>query len=550
MFEILEIKCAAVIESNALTGDLEIALGVNICNLTYEGIVMSKIISSSSAMDLIKSGDVVTIAGFVGTGVPEELLIALENRFLKTKIPTDLTLLFAAAPGDGKARGLNHLAHKNLLRRSIGGHYGLAPKLGALALSGDIEAYNFPQGVISHMYRDIASGKLGVLTKVGMETFVDPRLEGGKINAKTTEELVHRVEVLGTDYLFYMAPKIDVAIIRGTTADPDGNISMEREALRLDNLAQAQAAKNSGGIVIAQVERIVGCGEILSRLVEVPGAIVDAVVLASPENHVQTFATNYSPFLDGSERMKMSTGEDYPLSARKVIARRASLELPMEGGIVNLGIGVPEGVAKVASEQGWLNRMTLTAEPGVVGGQPASGLDFGTARNTDAIIAQNQQFDFYDGGGLSVAVLGMAEVDSVGNVNVSRFGTRLPGAGGFINISQNARSVVFCGTFTAGGLSTEIVDGEMRILQEGRKKKFLHSVQQITFSGERAARLKKPTLYVTERCVLALGEEGLELREIAPGVDLHRDILAQMEFEPIICDLKEMDPRIFRDQLM
>jgi propionate CoA-transferase len=512
--------------------------------------VVSKQISSAQAASLIRDRDTVTIAGFVGVGVPEEILIALQKRFLETAVPTDLTLLFAAAPGDGKDRGLNRLAHKGLIRRTIGGHYGLAPKLGSLALNGDIEAYNFPQGVISHMYRDIASGKSGVLTKVGMDTFADPRIEAGKINSACKDDLVHLIDVRGEEFLFYEAPKVDVAIIRGTTADADGNISMEREALRLDNLAQAQAAKNSGGIVIVQVERVVAKGEISSRQVEIPGALVDAFVVAEPENHVQTFATNYSPYLDGSARKDLSESKEFPLSERKIIARRAALELPNEGGLVNLGIGVPEGVAKVAAEQGWLDKMTLTAEPGVIGGQPAGGLDFGTAYNTDAILTQNQQFDFYDGGGLTLAVLGMAEVDAAGNVNVSRFGTRLPGAGGFINISQNAHNVVFCGTFSAGGLKVEIEDGRLRIINEGKSKKFLNEVQQITFSGNRAARLEKPTLYVTERCVFRLSESGLELREIAPGVNLEKDILAHMDFKPAIHDLKEMDSKIFQTDPM
>ncbi len=510
----------------------------------------SKIMDAASAIKRIGTNDTVTVAGFVGTGVPEELLIALKNRFETKGVPRDLTFLFAAAGGDGKDRGMNHVALPGLVRRTIGGHYGLAPKLGAMAVNGDIEAYNYPQGVISHMYRDIASGKPGVLTEVGMETFADPRVEGGKVNDRTTEDRVHLVNVLGREALFYQAPKVDVALIRGTTADENGNISMEREALRLDNLAQAQAAKNCGGIVIAQVERVVGKNQIPARQVEIPGALVDVVVVADPANHVQTFATDYSPYLDGSDRMDMSDRAPLPLCARKVIARRAALELPLEGGVVNLGIGVPEGVASVAAEQGWLDHVTLTAEPGVIGGQPSNGLDFGTALNTEAIVTQNQQFDFYDGGGLALAVLGLAEADHDGNVNVSRFSRRFPGAGGFVNISQNARQVVFCGTFTAGGLETEIVDGKLRILQEGKAQKFIADVRQITYSGKRAFRLGKKPLYVTERCVFGLCEDGLQLLEIAPGIDLERDILAHMGCTPVVDEVKEMDPRIFRPELM
>ncbi len=518
--------------------------------MKIKGRSLSKLVENSAAVAQIKSDDVVTISGFVGVGVPEEILCAMEERFITTGAPRNLTLLFAAACGDGQDRGLNHLGHKGLVRRTIGGHYGLAPKLGKLAVADEIEAYNFPQGVISHMYRDIAAGKPGVLTSVGMDTFADPRIEGGKVNDRSTEDLVHLVDIKGREALFYDAPKVDVAIIRGTTADFLGNISMEKEALELDSLAQAQAAHNCGGIVIAQVESYAADDRLPARDVVVPGALVDMVVVARPENHPQTFKTVYSPYLDGSARKAADETEEYPLDARKVMARRAALELPLSGGIVNLGIGVPEGVARVADEQGWLDKLTLTAEPGVIGGQPAGGLDFGSAINTDAIVAQNQQFDFYDGGGLALAVLGMAQVDQFGNLNVSRFGPRLAGAGGFINISQAAQNVVFCGTFTAGGLVTEIVDRKLNILTEGRDRKFVTDVQQITFSGGRAARLKTPILYVTERCVFRLGEEGPELIEIAPGADLDRDILAHMDFAPKMGDLKDMDSRIFSTDLM
>ena len=512
--------------------------------------MIKKQITAQAAAELINCGDTVTIAGFVGVGVPDEILLALENRFKEHSKPTDLTLLFAAAPGDGKDRGLNRLAHAGMLRRTIGGHYGLAPKLGKLATSGEIQAYNFPQGVISHMYRDIAAGKPGTLTRVGIDTFVDPRIEGGKINKQTIEDLVEVVTISGEEMLFYKTHKVDVAIIRGTSADADGNISMEREALRIDNLSQAMAAKNSGGVVIAQVERIVPAKTLSPRMVEVPSAMIDAIVLAKPENHVQTYGTVYSPYLDGQDRAPSKKTKITPLDARKVIARRTALELPFDGGVVNLGIGVPEGVAMVASEQNWLEAVTLTAEPGVIGGQPSSGLDFGTAVNTDVIITQSQQFDFYDGGGLALAVLGMAEISIMGDVNVSRFGSRLPGAGGFINISQSAQKVIFCGTFTAGGLKTSIEDGKLVILKEGSSTKFIRAVQQVTFSGQRAVSQSTPILYVTERCVFELRPEGLALIEIAPGIDLENDILAQMDFRPVIGDVKQMDRRIFQSELM
>ncbi|CAN0437038.1 unnamed protein product, partial [Ectocarpus fasciculatus] len=449
----------------------------------------------------------------------------------------------------GKDRGLNHLGYEGLLNRVIGGHWGLIPKVGRLAVEGLIKAYNLPQGVISHLYRDIAAGKPGTLTHVGLGTFVDPRLEGGKINDVTHDDLVSVMQVGGKEYLFYDAMPIQVALLRGTTADPAGNITMEREALVIDNLAQAMAVRNSGGVVIVQVERIAARGALNPRDVQIPGALVDAVVVAEPANHMQTFATPYSHLFAAQFRAPADVAEPLALDARKIIARRAAFELPVNG-VVNLGIGMPEGVAAVAAEEGLLDHVTLTAEPGVMGGQPASGLDFGAATNTDAIIQQNQQFDFYDGGGLDLAVLGMAEADASGNVNVSRFGPRLAGAGGFINISQNARHVVFTGTFTAGGLGLELSDGQISITQEGRSKKLMTKVQQITFSGVKALETQTPVLFVTERCVFELTQDGLRLSEVAPGTDIETDILAQMGFAPIVDTPDLMDARIFSDDPM
>ena len=493
----------------------------------------NKIVSAQDAVAVIRAGDTLATSGFVGIGTPDELLAALSARFVETGEPRNLTLVFAAGQGDGKERGLNRLGHDGLLKRVIGGHWGLIPKLGQLALENRIEAYNLPQGCISHLYRDIAAGKPGLISKVGLGTFVDPRLGGGKINAITTEELVRVMEIDGQEWLFYKAFRIDVAFIRGTTADTHGNITMEREALTLDNLAMAMAARNSGGVVIAQVERIAKAGSLNPRLVKVPGTLVDCVVVADAEHHRQTYATAYSPAFSGEIQVPLDSLQVLPLDERKVIARRCAMELPVEG-VVNLGIGMPEGVAAVANEERVLDLITLTAEPGVVGGVPAGGLDFGAAYNVEAVIDQNQQFDFYDGGGLDLAVLGMAECDAAGNINVSRFGPRLAGAGGFINISQNARKLLFAGTFTAGGLEIEAADGRLRIVQEGRARKFRASVEQITFAGRRAAALGQPVLYITERCVFELTPQGLRLAEVAPGIDIDRDILAQMDFEPLV----------------
>lgn len=509
----------------------------------------NKVVSPRDAAALVHDGDTVTTSGFVGAGVPDCLLKALGDHFAETGKPSDLTLLFAAGQGDGKGRGLDRLCAPGMVRRVIGGHWGLIPALGARAVEGEIEGWNFPQGVISQLYRDIAAGKPGTITHVGLDTFVDPRMDGGRISQAATQDLVELVTIGGVERLLYHAMPIHVALLRGSTADERGNITMEREALILDNLAQAMAARNSGGVVIVQVDQIVAGGSLCARDVVIPGALVDAVVQAPAELHPQTYATQYNRYFTGRYRAPQDGVAPLQLDVRKVIARRCAMELPI-GGVVNLGIGMPEGVAAVAAEEGLLSHVTLTAEPGVIGGQPASGLDFGAATNTDAVIAQNQQFDFYDGGGLDMACLGMAEVDGQGNVNVSRFGSRLAGAGGFINISQNARRVVFAGTFTAGGLQVGIGDGRLTIDSEGRARKFIEAVQQVTFSGERARKLDSPVLFVTERCVFDLRPDGLRLTEIAPGVDPDRDILPLMGFAPLVNDPAVMDARIFTDAPM
>ncbi|MDD2926724.1 acyl CoA:acetate/3-ketoacid CoA transferase [Rhodoferax sp.] len=519
----------------------------------------NKVVSAFDAVRLIHDGDTVATGGFVGIGFAEEIAVALEQRFLQTQeetglgAPQHLTLVYAAGQGDGQGRGLNHFGHPGLVRRVVGGHWGLVPTLQQLAINNQIEAYNLPQGVITHLFRDIAAGKPGTLTHVGLDTFVDPLHGGGKINQCTTEDLVQRMSINGRDYLFYKAFPIHVGIIRATTADPDGNLSMEREALTLEALAIAMAARNSGGIVIAQVERLAERNTLHPRSVKVPGVLVDAVVVATDAaHHMQTFAESYNPAYSGEIRVPLDLMAPMALSTRKVIARRAAMEF-RPNSVVNLGIGMPEGVAAIAAEEKVFDLLTLTAEPGVIGGIPAGGLSFGAAVNAQAIIDQPNQFDFYDGGGLDVAVLGLAQADAQGNLNVSKFGTRLAGAGGFINISQNAKKVVFVGTFTAGDLMSSVVDGRLQIDSEGSQRKFVQQVEHRTFSAREALARGQQVLYVTERCVLRLTgtveQPVLELVELAPGVDLQRDVLAQMDFAPSISPhLKTMEAALFQPE--
>lgn len=513
----------------------------------------NKVISAQQAALLVKDNDTLAVGGFVGAGVPEELLDGLRQRYQETKTPRDLTLYHCAAVGDGKERGANRVGLEGLLKKLICAHIGLEPALNALTVQNKIATYMIPQGVASHLLRAIAGKKMGVFTHVGLKTFVDPRLEGCKMNdlARTSGDVVELLNIGGKDQLLFRSFPINVCFIRGTVADEDGNVTLHREALFSDQLEMAAATHNSGGIVIAQVEKVVPRNTLKPHDVKVHGSMVDYVVEGRKEMNQQTYLSNdYHPEWSGEYRVPLSNVEPMALNERKVIARRGALEL-RPGMLVNLGIGIPDGVAAVAAEEGVVEQITLSIESGVLGGVPLGGVGIGAGVNAAAIYKQPDIFDVYDGGGLDVSCLGAAQIDPKGNVNVSKFGGRVVGPGGFINISQNAKKVCFCGTFVAGKQVLEIKDGSLNIVQDGSGVKFVKQLEQVTFSGEYAYQVGQEVLFITERAVFGLTEHGLTLKEIAPGVDLKKHILAHMEFEPAIAaDLKLMDARIFRDEPM
>ncbi|WP_346884903.1 acyl CoA:acetate/3-ketoacid CoA transferase [Clostridium sp. UBA4395] len=511
-----------------------------------------KFIKAKDVASLISNGACVGVGGFIGIGVAEEIHIEIEKNFIDNGLPRDLTLIYAGGVGDGISKGLNHYAHEGLIKRVIGGHWGLVPKLQPLIVSEAIEAYNFPQGVIAQFLRDSAAGKPRTISKVGIGTFVDPDIDGGKLNKITKEDLVEKIKFDNEEYLAYKTQNVDVAIIKGTEVDEKGNVGFSKEPLSLESLSLAMNAKNNGGIVIVQVEKIVKSGALSPRDVKVPHILVDYVVVAeNQENHMQTFGTQFNELFVRNDIKVKESEYKYPLNERKVIARRAAMLLDSSKNVLNFGIGVPEVIAEILREEKQEHLFTPTIEPGAIGGTPLGGLDFGAAINPDAIIDQPYMFDFYDGGGIDMTFLGLAQCDKYGNINVSKFGPKIAGCGGFINITQNSREIVFCGTFTAGGLKVEIINGQLKVLQEGRTKKFISDVEQITFNGSRAIKNKNKVAYITERAVFELRKEGLTLTEIAPGVDLEKDILRHMEFKPKISEkLKLMDEKIFKDELM
>jgi len=451
--------------------------------------------------------------------------------------------------GNHKDKGPHVIGLEGLVTRFIGAHTHGSPNIGALIQNNKIHAYCFPQGIVVQLYREIAAKRAGMLSKVGLGTFVDPRIEGGKMNGLTRQapDLNEVVTFNGEEYLWYKTFPIHVGLIRGTTADAKGNISMEKEGASLEALQVAQAAKNSGGIVIAQVEYLAKAGSLHAKSVQVPGVLVDHIVVSKnpQEWHMQSEGIYYQPAFSGDVTILLEALPPLPFDERLFILRRAALELEPDS-VVNLGIGIPDKLATVAAHEGVADMMTLTTEVGGVGGVPAGWPNFGMSYNAEAFINHPSMFDWYDGGGIDEAFLGMGEVDKFGNVNVSKFNNRPIGCGGFINITTASKKVVFCGTFTTGGIKATAKEGKVKILQEGSRKKFMDRVEQITFSGRYAAKSGKPILYVTERAVFRLSSGEVTLVEIAPGIDLEKDILAQMDFKPCISpDLKTMPEEIF-----
>ncbi len=515
---------------------------------------MSKLITSEQAAALVQDNMTIAIGGFITYGVPENCLVSLQKRYKESHSPKDLTLLHIAAVGDGAEGGANHLGEPGLCKQMICAHIGLEPKLNALVVSNQIEAFLIPQGVASHLTRAIAGKKPGVLTHVGLKTFCDPRLEGCKVNQAAHDskhEIVELIHIGDKDYLLYKSMPIDICFIKGVLADENGNISLKGEANITEQLELAAAAHNSGGIVVAEVEKLVQAGTIPANEVSIHGFMVDHIVVGDPAYTRQCLAYDGSrPEMCGALKIPVDAVAPAPFDVRKIIARRCAFEI-QSGQLVNLGLGVPDLVGKILAEEGCSDAITLSIESGVLGGVTLGGTLLGGTINPESIYKMPDIFDIYDGGGIDSAFLGAAEIDAMGNVNVSKFAGRVVGPGGFINITQNAKKVCFAGTFTAGKMQIEIENGKLNILKDGGNIKFKKALEQVTYSGEYAVETCQEALYITERAVFKLTPEGIMLTEIAPGVDLQHDILDQMEFTPLIAqNVKEMDSRIFRDEKM
>ena len=508
------------------------------------------VMTAAEAIKLVKDRDVVAMCG-CGGGINEasELITALADRYRETRSPRDLTFYHSTGLGDRADRGMSPLAQPGLVKRDIGGHWGQSPRLCEMAERNEIEAYNFPMGAMAQLMRAAAAGAPGILTHVGLGTFLDPRQQGGRLNEATREELIQLQAIDGKEWLFYPCIYPDVALIRGTSADTEGYITMEDEVLYTDSFATAMAAHNNGGIVIAQVERVVKAGTLPSKEVKIPGYLVDVIV--EVPGQPQLYGVPTSGFVSGRYTQDFSDDcTTIPLNERKVIARRALMEVA-PGYIGNVGVGICDGIGVVAKEEGVSEEFTLTVETGIVGGVSAQGIYFGASVNARAVVDMPAQFDFYDGGGLDISFLSFAEFDQDGNVNVHKFNNKIMGTGGFVDICQNSKKAIFAGTLKAGGLRERVEDGAIHIDQEGRFIKAVEKVPEITFNGREAVARGQEVIFITERAVFRLTEEGVVLTEVAPGVDLERDIVGQMAFRPIISpELKEMDGRLFREEVM
>ncbi len=518
---------------------------------------MVKFITPEQAAELVKDGATAALGGFGAYCGPDALLEALSRRFKETAHPAGITVVTGISTGDNSQAdmGMNRIAHEGLIDTIIAGHLANPPKISAMAAAGQLAAYTLPLGVVAQLFRAIAGKKPGVITRVGLGTFVDPRNEGCKANDRARaqgREVVQLIELNGEEYLFYPSIPLDICFLRGTYADEDGNISVEHEGLTGTELEIAAAVHNCGGTVVVQVEDVVQRGSIHPRKVRIHNTLVDYVVKApSPDLHMQNYANAaYQPSLTGETRCPVDAITPMPMSIRKAIARRGAMELK-PGCVINLGIGIPSGVGSVANEEGIASQTTLSLESGPIGGVPVEGVGFAGSMNPEVINSICDTFDLYDGGFLDMTFLGAAEIDRQGNVNVSKFGPRCPGPGGFINISQNTPKVFFMGGFTAGKSRIEIHDGRLDIVQDGPGVKFIDKVQQITFSADYARKTGQEVTYITERAVFKLVDGGIMLTELAPGVDLEKDVLSHMEFRPLLADeIKPMDPRIFREEKM
>ncbi len=509
-----------------------------------------QVLDVNDAVRRIADGATVIVGGSgAGHAVPQRFIDALAEVYGQEGHPCDLTTVRVVGIGDFAERGFSQLALSGLMRRTIGSNIGNEPALGALVQANEIEAYSFPQGVLSLLCREIAGGRPGLVTHIGLDTYVDPRQTGGKQNSRTTEDLVEVVTLRGREWLFYHSFPIDVAVIRGTTADEDGSITMEGEAVQGEMLAMATAARNSGGIVIAEVRQLAARGTLSGRDVKVPGALVDYVYV--DPHQTQTYATRYSPYYAGVlRRPAPASAGPITVDVRKVIARRSLLEF-RPGNICNLGFGISQEIGAVAFEEGIADQLVLTVEQGIFGGVPVGGKEGGAGFNYQAMLDQPSMFDFYDGGGLDITSLSFAEVDSQGNVNVHSFPGRVRGPGGFPNISSQTKKVCFVGTLTTAGLELDFSAGRPQIVSEGRVAKFVPEVREVTFSGRLALERGQEVRYITERAVFALTEAGMTLVEVAEEIDVRRDVLEQIGFTPAIAEpLRTIDPRVYSSGLM